>query len=150
MSEQRDGKTPETALDGIVEVQMTTTEYEHIQDLLEREKHTFCAFCGGKFPGSGTTDDLKEHMLLCEHHPMAAQRQRIAQLEAEVKDAEKGRDEWETRCRDKWDATTHLRRELDKLQERYNAEVEFHASTESKREQLEAEVARLREELNDL
>lgn len=86
MSEEltRDGKTPETALEPFVQVDMTLHEYEHYRDLLEREQFTFCAFCGGKFPGEGTTEDLQAHMNICEQHPMAAQRATIQQLTDEL------------------------------------------------------------------
>jgi hypothetical protein len=83
----RDGKTPETALEPFVQVDMTLHEYERYRDLLEREHFTFCAFCGGKFPGEGTTEDLQAHMNICEQHPMAAQRATIRQLEAQLKSA---------------------------------------------------------------
>lgn len=66
-------------------------------------------------------------------------------LAARVQAVERERDEWEIKCRDKWDANTLLRRELAKLQGRFNSEVEASIRLEQRLAEAQGRVAEVGE-----
>lgn len=70
-------------------------------------------------------------------------------LSDQVEAIRKERDDWESRCRDKWDANTLLRRELEKLQENYSRESDLAYRLSRELDEAKKTIARLQHEKDD-